>query len=202
MATSKDSSENKRSPKATSKTKVTDAAIKLFEEFGVQNTSMADIATEAGISRKTLYRVYEDRPSLIEDILNQRLDAIANKIRKKISSFSDVKEALIEGSIISIAAARRDKLFNNIILEETNHQLEQFLLGGGGTANKDGLETWSPILDRGREEGIVRESLSNVRVLELIVNVQALLLLRDEYGKEEQREFLRDLLVPAVLKDQ
>ena len=109
---------------------------------------------------------------------------------------------MIEGSIISIAAARRDKLFNNIVRDETNHQLEQFLLSGGGTVNTDGLQTWSPIMDKGREDGLVRECLSNVRILELIVNVQALLLLRDEYGKDEQRKFLKDLLVPAVLKDQ
>ncbi|MAZ86728.1 MAG: hypothetical protein CL693_03720 [Cellvibrionaceae bacterium] len=202
MAPTKDSSTTKRSSKATSKTTVIDAAIRLFDEFGVQKTSMADIANEAGISRKTLYRVYEDRPTLIEDIINQRLKAIGGRIRKKIAGFSDIEEALIEGSIISIAAARRDKLFNNIVRDETNHQLEQFLLSGGGTVNTDGLQTWSPIMDKGREDGLVRECLSNVRILELIVNVQALLLLRDEYGKDEQRKFLKDLLVPAVLKDQ
>tara|TARA_B100000446_G_scaffold52468_2_gene48596 strand:+ start:10475 stop:11086 length:612 start_codon:yes stop_codon:yes gene_type:complete len=202
VAPTKDSSTTKRSSKATSKTTVIDAAIRLFDEFGVQKTSMADIANEAGISRKTLYRVYEDRPTLIEDIINQRLKAIGGRIRKKIAGFSDIEEALIEGSIISIAAARRDKLFNNIVRDETNHQLEQFLLSGGGTVNTDGLQTWSPIMDKGREDGLVRECLSNVRILELIVNVQALLLLRDEYGKDEQRKFLKDLLVPAVLKDQ
>ncbi|BFM14572.1 hypothetical protein R50073_07550 [Maricurvus nonylphenolicus] len=177
-----------------------DAAIRLFETSGVQSSSMADIATEAGISRKTLYRVYEDRASLIEDILNQRLSAIGNKIRKKISSFSDIEEALVEGSIISIAAARRDKLFHKIVLEETNHQLEQYLLLGGGESTKqDGIDTWSPILDKARGKGLIRKDLSNVRILELLVNVQAILLLRDDYGKDEQRSFLKDLLVPAVL---
>ncbi|WP_390617477.1 TetR/AcrR family transcriptional regulator [Maricurvus nonylphenolicus] len=198
--TTKEKPAVRKSSKATSKDTVIDAAIRLFETSGVQSSSMADIATEAGISRKTLYRVYEDRASLIEDILNQRLSAIGNKIRKKISSFSDIEEALVEGSIISIAAARRDKLFHKIVLEETNHQLEQYLLLGGGESTKqDGIDTWSPILDKARGKGLIRKDLSNVRILELLVNVQAILLLRDDYGKDEQRSFLKDLLVPAVL---
>jgi AcrR family transcriptional regulator len=35
--------------------KIVDAAVRCFERYGPQRTSMSDIAEEAGISRRTLY---------------------------------------------------------------------------------------------------------------------------------------------------
>ena len=47
---------------------IVDAAVRCFERYGPQRTSMRDIAEEAGISRRTLYRVFDDRSALIEEI--------------------------------------------------------------------------------------------------------------------------------------
>lgn len=76
----------------------------------------------------TLYRVFEDRPALIEQILVERMFTMGSNVRKRLSRLSNFEEALVEGSMVSIAAGRRDKLFNEIVQKATNHRIEQLLL--------------------------------------------------------------------------
>lgn len=170
-----------------------------MEERGAPKISMADIAKEAGISRKTLYRIFEDRPSLIEQILRLRLTDLARKVRKKFATFTDLEEAIVEGSLYGISAARRDKLIKNIVIEETDHRLDQFMFGGNEAIRSELMEIWAPLMEMGRRKKQLRKSLSNERILELLMGVHAFLLMRDDYGRNEQRAFLVDFMVPALL---
>jgi AcrR family transcriptional regulator len=52
------------------------AAIACFERDGVEATTMHDIASQAGLSRKSLYRHFADRPTLLLTILTQRVLAL------------------------------------------------------------------------------------------------------------------------------
>lgn len=180
------------------KQKIVNAAIKCFEQYGPQRTSMADIAEAAGISRKTLYRIFEDRASLIEQVLAQRLSILGNKVQKQCAIFIDFEEGIVEGSIASINAARRDKLFNEIVQQESNRRIERFLFRGTDQIFSDMCDIWFPLIEEGRKQQRVRKDLSNERIIEIIISIHALLLMRDDYGVAKQRGFLNDVLLPAI----
>lgn len=180
------------------KQKVSEAAIRCFKQYGPQRTSMADIAEEAGISRKTLYRIFDDRPALIEHIIQQRLYAFAKKLHKKLTQIDDFEEAIIEGSLFVVQISRADTLFNDIIKKDTNHRLELFLFAPVGQLKKDIVELWSDAIHMGRKQSMLRDDLSDERIVELLGNVQSLLLIRDDYDDAQQRALLVDLLLPAL----
>lgn len=190
----------KREPSAKSlaKKKVSEAAVRCFQKFGPQRTSMSDIADEAGVSRKTLYRIFDDRGSLVEHILQRRMYAIGEKLKKKLANIQIFEDAVVEGSIFSIDLCRKDKLFNEIVKRDTNHRVEMFLFGPGEKVKADIAVTWSEVINAGRKSGSIRPDLSEDRIIELLVNVQTLLLIRDDYGEAEQRAFLHDFLLPAL----
>ena len=60
--------------------KIIQAAAKLIIEKGVANTSLSDIANEAGISKGTLYYYYATKGDLIFDISVRHMDHISNSI--------------------------------------------------------------------------------------------------------------------------
>lgn len=181
-----------------SRKKICEAAIRCFEKYGPKRTYMADIAKEAGISRKTLYRLFDDRSSLIEFILYERMQVMAQTVHEKISSLNGFEELMIEGSIASVASGKNDKLFNTIITSDTNHRVEQFLFRGNAQIAADMMKVWQPVIELGRKEGRVRQDLEDELIVEMIINVHALLLIRDDYDETKQRIFINRFLLPSL----
>lgn len=179
--------------------KIVDAAIRCFERFGPQRTSMNDIADEAGISRRTLYRQFDDRPALVAEILDRRLSHLHTSVVAHLAAYDDIEDALVAGSLFSVEAGESDDLVAEIVRHEHAGTPERFLLRVNDAIAARVLESWSVVLDRGRAEGRVRGDVSDTRIVELIMTVQTVALLRDDLGQEGRRTLFRDLLVPAVL---
>ena len=180
------------------KVRIANAAIRCFNQYGPQRTSMADIAEEANISRKTLYRIFDDRATLIEYILVQRMYVLGDKVIDKLSEFSDYEEAMVEGSIFAVRSSKEDKLFNDIVKRDTNHRVEMFLFGPRDEV-KDAIgDMWARVIQMGRDSGQLNTHITDERVVELLVNVHVLLLIRDDYTEDEQRKFLQDFMLTAL----
>ena len=195
----------KRDPGAAAKPKehpskqaILDAAVECFSKYGPHRTSMNDIADAAGVSRKTVYRVFEDRPTLVEAILVERLVDLGERFGKRLSRFATVEEALVEGSILSVETGRQDDLISQIVQKDTNRRLEQFLLRPGDAVFASMCANWFPVIEKGRQHGTVRSDLSNERIVEIIISIHALLTMRDDDDPDDQRAFLKDVLIPAI----
>ncbi|BAN00864.1 TetR/AcrR family transcriptional regulator [Ilumatobacter coccineus] len=180
--------------------KILDAAVRCFERYGPQRTSMTDIADEAGISRRTLYRQFNERPALIAEILDQRIFELRKAVVKRLERFDDLEEALVEGSLFSVEAAEADELMSEIVAHEHAGTPGRFLLRTNEATTARMVESWGPLIERARDAGRVRDGLSNERAVELIITVHAVALLRDDLGQTGRRALFRDLLVAAVLK--
>ena len=180
--------------------KIVDAAIRCFERFGPQRTSMNDIADEAGISRRTLYRQFDNRPALVAEILDRRLSELHASVLAHLATYNDIEEALVEGSLFSVEAGEGDDLVSEIVRHEHAGTPERFLLRVNESIAARVLESWSSVLDRGRADGRVRGDLSDERIVELVMTVQTVALLRDDLGRDGRRALFRDLLVGAVLR--
>lgn len=177
---------------------VISAAIRCFKKFGSNKTSMSDIAREAGLSRKTLYRMFEDRPALVNHVLFKLLQGMGSKAQKALGKYSDFKSAIVEGSIDCIRIGQREKLFQSIVRNETNFQVEHFLVQGNDDIRAAMVKIWYPVFELGRAEGSLRSDLSDRRLAELIQNVHSLAQMRNDKSVNAQRAFLTDLLWAAV----
>lgn len=181
-----------------SKQYIIEAAVKCFERYGPQRTSMDDIAEAAGISRKTLYRMFDSRPMLVQSVLQSRFAETSKKTQARIAKATSFEEALLEGSVTAISEVRKDTLANEIILKSTDHTLEQFLIRGNDRTYKANLDTWKASIDKGRAEGVIKPNLSDSRIIDIIASIYALLAIRDD-SLSEQRAFIKDVLLPAII---
>lgn len=179
--------------------KIVDAAIRCFERFGPQRTSMNDIAEEAGISRRTLYRQFDDRPALVAELLDRRLSELHTSVVNHLATYDDIEQALVEGSLFSVETGESDELVSEIVRHEHAGTPERFLLRVNDAIAARVLESWSSVIEHGRSRGRVRTDLSDQRVVELIMTVHTVALLRDDLGRDGRRALFRDLLVAAVL---
>jgi len=107
-------------PEFDSRQHILQIADRLMMEKGVKETSLADIAREAGISKGTLYYYYASKDDLIYDVTQQHFSAVSDNLlkwvekTKGISSFRDVLKAVVEAML---EAETRTKLHLYLLQE-------------------------------------------------------------------------------------
>src|SRR5215470_5879587 len=75
------------------------ASRKNFLHYGVNRTTMADIARAVGIPRQTLYSYVSSREDLVDAVLVTRIQEIANDIKPVSMEGIAFDDALIETSL-------------------------------------------------------------------------------------------------------
>ena len=96
---------------------IVDAARKLFYKFGFKKVSMDEIAREAGVTKKTIYRYFDSKEALLEYFIQEELQnmkAIIEEVESKnLDFFETVNEATCK-----LLKYRKEKDFLNIISKE------------------------------------------------------------------------------------
>lgn len=88
--------------------KILEAAERCLERFGVQKTTLADVAEEAGVARMTVYRQFADREALFVDtslfILERRWAEIAGEIE----TIEDPAKWILEALLVNLRKIEKD----------------------------------------------------------------------------------------------
>jgi AcrR family transcriptional regulator len=72
------------------------AARKQFAGSGFAGTSMESVARAAGVSTKTLYRLFPNKVALFEGMVTERTDALVSTVKLRACDGGDVEAALSE----------------------------------------------------------------------------------------------------------
>lgn len=182
--------------------RVAATATECFKRFGVHRTSMNDIADTLGVSRQTVYRVFENRSLLLEYIATTRMKLLFRKLEKYMSTMSTVREAFIEGMLYSIKLGREDVLLHEIVRQEGDAHFKTFLFGGTLEIQQGMLGVFAPFIARGRASGEIADNVADLEITEWMCNIGAVLNIREEYDETEQRRILEKFLVPSILAGQ
>jgi AcrR family transcriptional regulator len=76
------------------KVAILDAALEKFSAYGFARTSMADIATAAGMSRPSLYQHYGNKEEIFRAMLGRILEDAADKALLALASEADLADRL------------------------------------------------------------------------------------------------------------
>lgn len=71
-----------------------EAATRIVQRYGMKRTTMGDIATEAGVSRQTLYTVYPSKEEVLRGIIRLITDRAMASVEKECAAQNDVKGKL------------------------------------------------------------------------------------------------------------
>jgi AcrR family transcriptional regulator len=79
------------------------AARACFLQFGTEKTSMNDVAREAGVSRGTVYRYFQDRADLIEGVFAYETHLFHEGMRQQLDRHESLEEQVVEAAGILAA---------------------------------------------------------------------------------------------------
>jgi AcrR family transcriptional regulator len=176
-------------------------AVDCFQKFGVHRTTMLDVANAMGISRQTLYRLFESRPALMEYVATTRVETVANRIADFVTRFEDLQEAIVEGIIFTIKCSREDEILMEITRQSRDAEFTVFLFGGAPEVQKLMLGSWSPLLKKARAAGAISADTTDDQIVDWMCSITAFLNLREDYEDDDHRRILRQFVVPSIVRN-
>jgi len=89
--------------------RILDAAQRCIERWGPVKTSMEDIATEAGVSRRTVYQYFATREDLITALAVQLGNRFGQRLLSQVSDLDSAAERLVEYALLAIQEYPRER---------------------------------------------------------------------------------------------
>jgi AcrR family transcriptional regulator len=177
------------------------AAAACFRERGVEGTSMADIATAAGLQRPNLYRYFPNKEAVVLEVLMRETRAVHAERRALVRLAGPVGPLLAESLVSGQALARDDELIRFAMTGEAAEMT-------AGLVRSESLlfavekAYWEPLLAYGRERGELRDDLTDDEIVRWFFVSQFLMFSHEDFFPAEAvRAQVERFVVPAVLAD-
>lgn len=176
------------------------AAQTMILKFGISKTTMEDIAREAGVSRPTVYRYFQDRDTLTTELIRWRSRQTLDRGRKFLHGCDTFEDRLVEGLIYLVFDGIKDPIVRILVTPEHvggESWLETLPLATSLTA-----ELWSPIFDKAKADGEMRADIDTDDACQWITLVQLMLVPRLDNSNPSDpshRQMLRQFVLPAFL---
>lgn len=86
------------------------AAEVCFARYGFQKTSMEDVAREAGVSRRSVYRHFPDKPALFREVRSARTRAHLAEVVRRTSEIDGLSAQIEEVARLTSRYVREDPI--------------------------------------------------------------------------------------------
>jgi len=187
--------------KQTDHSLILNAAKACYLRLGVAKTTAADIATEAGMSRATLYRRFPSHEDIFIAVLARDSMEMVAHCEARLRDIVDPTERMVEGILFCLDEIPRRPLHAHLFESETSHWvLSQALPAArlhdicvGMLRDALGLDTDSPVGEPLRQdiddlgEWILRALISYAMVPS-----------HRARNRDEMRRFLHAMLAPTI----
>lgn len=188
------------------KDRILHKANELFFRYGVRSITMDEIATQCGMSKKTIYQFFEDKDALVAAVLDKEIENTQGRCMdtRNISENAIHEIFLAMEFVIQIF----DSMHANVMFDlhkhhpDSYHKLEQHKSKFLYTVTKDNIE-------RGQQEGLYRkeinaEILAYMRLETIFMAVRQELIPRHQFPpsivmQEITNHFLYGLATPKGL---
>lgn len=179
--------------------RVVSAARRCFGRYGVDRTTLHDIAKEAGIGRTGVYRLGLTRPEITEAAIVSRLRELGESIRPVADRDAPFAELLLETSIATVDLARSDPELHHMLDTAAAVSLHRLITGHDSAMQGIVMEVLGPMLRRARDRREIRAEVDDEHVVEWLRGIYLMLMLREDLDAESERAMVADFVLPSLL---
>jgi len=106
--------------------RILEAAIHCIELYGPHKTSLSDVASALGVTRQTVYRLYESVEELLDAVGTEAAEAFLDRLAAHVAELSDPADAIVEGIAYTFERLPEERFLGLML---TTGRSEAFLKG-------------------------------------------------------------------------
>jgi AcrR family transcriptional regulator len=198
--------------------RIVDAAERCIERFGASKTTIEDVASEARISRATVYRYFANRDEIMLAVLARAFDRTEHRILRAVwrpraakaaemswANIGDVKpyqQVLVDAFLAMLREVPKDPTMRLMFGDDAGPEMAR-LVGSSEVFFLRTVERLMPILDQARAAGLLRDEVDERDAAEWVERLCMSFLAFPSPVKTTEariRHMLETLLVPALFK--
>ena len=142
--------------------KIITSAMMAFAKKGIRQVKMDDVASELGISKRTLYEIFDKKEDLLYDGVKYYLGERRNQMQQKAQNCDNVMEIILLAYKLKVEEVRQtNPLFYSDLVKYP--KVARYL----GQQNQQMLTNMSKFIERGIEEGYFRKEVKSELVARL-----------------------------------
>jgi AcrR family transcriptional regulator len=186
----------------TNAERILEAAEECFARYGFQKTSMEDIAREAGLSRRSVYRHFPDKSALFNHVAAGRTRIFLDEIVERTAALDGLSAQIEEVARLTSRFIREDPI-SAALRRVDPDSLARIVTTEAGELLGMAMEAIVPLIEIARARGEVRADLDIVRAAEWITRMVFSLTATpsvtfDIDDPEQKAEFIREFLLPGL----
>ena len=174
---------------------------KLFNE-GFYKTTMDDVASELGMSKKTIYKFFPSKEDLVMAIAKHFMERMKSKILPALNSDKNAIEKL--GDLINILAKGSEKISQKRMEEMKKHFPEIWIeIDKFRTQMMFGNIT--RVIDQGKNEGLFIDYPTNIIMNILVVSVRTIVtpdfILNNNFSIIEAARYAFKIIIGGIVTE-
>ena len=174
---------------------------KLFKE-GFYKTTMDEVASELGMSKKTIYKFFPSKDDLVMAIAKHFMNVMKSKIVPALNTDKNAIEKLAE--LINILATASDKISTKRMEEMKRHfpeiwnEIDRF-------RTKMMFENITKIINQGKDEGLFIDYPTSIIMTILVVSVRSIVnpdfILNNSFSILEGARFTFKIIIGGIVTE-
>ena len=190
--------------RATSVQELVDAAARVFERKGFVESTISDIAAEAGVSKPTVYQYVDSKRWLLETIVEQVIYPLRHGIDEILTSDLSLRDKLDRYLMLQIRSAIRYRTYYAVLTSD-QHQLSDQALRSYLSWARDVNRAAQGLFSDCAKAGVVRDDL-DVGTMVNLINGMLLSISRwyqdsGRVGPNELNDQVRGLLTGYIVPE-
>lgn len=175
------------------------SARRCFETLSVGKTRIEDIASDAGLSRQTIYKYFSSKEEIIDRLGHIEMVKVTAVIRARLQHSDSFADRIAEAIAISVEVARENPFLRRVIEDA---EFQSRIPSKSGSIYVWQRAQWSRLLERARRSGELAEDLDIDQIVHWIMLSQtSLLMAPDRLPIREMalKDYVRRFVVEPLL---
>lgn len=179
--------------------KIVDGARRCFERYGIEKTTIEDIARAAGVSRPTVYKFFGGKMDIVDYIGFAELDKIQEVVRARVRRDQNFADKTTEAIVASVQVASGNPYIRRFV-EDLEVSAQSQL--PTSPYQEQARHRWESVMRRAQASGELAADLDPADVVNWLSRNQVMLLrVLDQFGGDEAklRHIVRRFVVEPLL---
>lgn len=179
--------------------RIIEGALRCFDEVGIAKTTIENIASEAGVTRPTVYKYFAGKEAILEEIARRETVKVRSEVRKQLERNTGFAAQTTDVLFLSIRIASANPYILRLV---ESHEFQLASLKPTGLLFQMQRAWWEPALMQAASSGELANDFDLDEAVIWLHHSQSQLMLQaqnPDVGDAFLRRFIRRFIVHPLL---